>query len=1330
MPDERFRIIFEGQERNLDQVLKKIEKAFDQISNANPFEKINAQMALMGKAMDEAVGKVASGFSAVQKSMDMLTGAVQKIPVDKAKELGEKVGQVADKTKNATLMFNQMQAAIGALGVAAGKAFESIGSHVRGIEESLGRAIGGVLKGLGGELRGIGSSQFGGNILSPLIEGARGAVNAVLKSVDHLTQGVLEGVRSVVAGATSLLGDLVKTGLMAAGGVIGAFTPVGPLVGAILGNAVGGLAKAVSDMATGAVNGVASVLSGISAAVSGALQAVVNVAGAILNSLVSIAQGVVEKIGQAFSSLVGKVAGFAGGMVSKVALAITGLAGVAAHQSVKFRDQMAVTFGLVARDGTTSFEKLTSEVRGIMSETPFISWEEGAKGLFQAISFGVREPKARIDALRASIDLALGGGMRELGTAVQGVARMMDQFGVSAREAADRLYTMQNQASLTVSDLSQGIGMVLGSARAAGQTLDEVGAALTFISRALPAEESFTALNRLLIGLVAMDPQGSGGPAAAFREIGVAVRDATGAMRPLSRIMADIQGGLAGKLDHGLLARMREMDNEQLAASLKTSGPAGLALTQMFPNIRMLKAVLPLIAQAQTEYRKAISEQENFAGAAAKAAEEVRKRLGAQLSMTWASWKGLIDKVIVRIEGPMRTALTGLRGYLKQISESEGFDSVGDAVGRALSRTVEFVEKGIRAVVTNWPEISTKAREVWGDVETVVRAAGEAVKAVSTEIRKHLGENPEGKIATAWKGVKEAAEGTWDAVRELSKGNLAPIEGFFESLWGRFKELAGEAWDTVRLKGLEALGAVGDALSNFLDPLGGQLRKAGFSPSGGRSPFGPHAATGIQDPKWQEGPEHRRYKTPTGMEISENELIRMGLAYRDRSGTMPRPGSEGMESLLGYLTNRFDRSRENLSQRFGVGHGVSMAGLGEGGGGLLDSVTGPVGRWAGRAAATEIRGQLTDGLTRFGSLLHSGAEQLEDFTASFREEARLRQELRERTRVERETKEATRQLGLMLRKQMEIIRESVEEARRIHNLRAENLQDLAGKAYSKIQEARLNAATWWVGRTLETKQPQPTGPSAEEVARRAREEAAAQRKGQRVFDQWIRSQREPKVVRTSSQLGLGGPPMGYSIDTVRGRERDVGRLRRTHDELLGGLDEGIRETILGGLPRSYSLRQLRAGIADSKRWPTAPGVLSPEHERELLGNLIPPAPGGGGGGGSAWGPGGGKVAPSQSGPIAGIPEKVERAATAAEGLEDEVDRGATKMQADAERQVKALEAVRASMKELMKAVGEDREAAYKALVEWLQDLEAQIRQVKDSASLVQRRATKARDMAN
>ncbi len=192
-------------------------------------------------------------------------------------------------------MFGQMQTAIAAVGVAAGRAFEAIGSQVRGIEEGVGRAIGGTLKGIGGGLKGIGSAQYGGNILSPLIEGARGAVNAAVKSVNHLAQGVIEGMRSIVTGVTGLFGELAKTALMSVGGVIGAFTPVGPLVGAILGNAVGGLAKAVSDMATGAVNGVASILSGISAAVAGALQGVVNVAGAILNSLVGIAQGGAER---------------------------------------------------------------------------------------------------------------------------------------------------------------------------------------------------------------------------------------------------------------------------------------------------------------------------------------------------------------------------------------------------------------------------------------------------------------------------------------------------------------------------------------------------------------------------------------------------------------------------------------------------------------------------------------------------------------------------------------------------------------------------------------------------------------------------------------------------------------------------------------------------------------------------------------------------------------------------------------------------------------------------------------------------------------------------
>ena len=56
---------------------------------------------------------------------------------------------------------------------------------------------------------------------------------------------------------------------------------------------------------------------------------------------------------------------------------------------------------------------------------------------------------------------------------------MMDQFSISAREAADRLYTMRNQASLTVADLSRGIGQVLGSAKAAGQRHRECPVLLT-----------------------------------------------------------------------------------------------------------------------------------------------------------------------------------------------------------------------------------------------------------------------------------------------------------------------------------------------------------------------------------------------------------------------------------------------------------------------------------------------------------------------------------------------------------------------------------------------------------------------------------------------------------------------------------------------------------------------------------------------------------------------------------------------------------------------------------------------------------------------------------
>jgi len=45
MPDERFRIIFEGKERNLDQVLKKIEKAFDKLSHRRHPDQVRSATA-------------------------------------------------------------------------------------------------------------------------------------------------------------------------------------------------------------------------------------------------------------------------------------------------------------------------------------------------------------------------------------------------------------------------------------------------------------------------------------------------------------------------------------------------------------------------------------------------------------------------------------------------------------------------------------------------------------------------------------------------------------------------------------------------------------------------------------------------------------------------------------------------------------------------------------------------------------------------------------------------------------------------------------------------------------------------------------------------------------------------------------------------------------------------------------------------------------------------------------------------------------------------------------------------------------------------------------
>jgi len=1172
MPDERFRIIFEGQ-GDLDPILNKLTDALNRLAAADPFEKINESIERATRAMDETVAKTASAFTAVTRSVEMLGQSLRQIPTEHAERLEQGMQRVATVTERSVLTFGRLQALLGAVAHSASRMFDAFGTQTRALAEGLGQALGGTLSQIGEGLGGFASGRLGGNLFSPILQAGRDAVNGVLDAANAMVQGIVNASQTAVKAVANAWGEIqraIATGIGSLAGFVASFIPfVGQsaaLAGAMIGNAVGSALKAITDLKAGLLSGALSIAAGVADVVTGALQAAVNVATSILNNLVTVAQNIVERIAQAFGSLVSKVAGIAGNVVSKTTLVLTGLAGVAGAQAVKFRDAMAVTFGLVAEEGPAAFRRMTAEVREVMADTPFISWEEGARAMFQAISFGIREPQERLDALRASIELAVGGGMRELGTSMQAIARLMDQFNVGAAEAADRIFTIQNQASLTVGQLAQGIGNVIGPARLAGQSLDEIGSALTFISRVLPAEETFTSLGRALLSLVSPTP----GSATAFEEFGIQLRDASNQLLPLSRIIEQL--------------RQANLSDQQLV--------------RLFPNIRALRGIVPLLMASADETERMIRSMGEFSGASQRAAEVVRSQLGAQLSTTWSQFTALVDTVVERIEGPLSGALGELQDYLEELRKSPGFDVFADAVGKALSSVVRFVRDGIEYVVENWAQIERTAVKAWRAIEAAATTAYGVLNTTYGLIKDWATAPPEEGIASVWDRVQAASSRALDVLLEYSKGNVTPLRVEFEKLWVHVETRGLEAWTKIKDAAIRALQDVvvflgqeveklilGDPRSvirQILDQFG-----IGLSGSSMQSLLG-FAGVDVQIPEQERKQEltdwlNRAY---SGLEILERNRgatvheVLNDLMMKETAGAPP--GTRGIPRLPpGFEEMGIDRdmpveeARRILEEKAEI-YGASIDAMRTG----LDDVSDVLRDFAGDAE-----------------------EKLRLIQADREKRLKL---LNEELEENRKKVEATRKAAAALQE----VGERLSSVPGVFSRAFGRLGDALGRTFARFtgglefDEPEMDGAVGGGGAPQSRPAAPPALPPPPKPTPRGRPAVpsgdaggagghAAGRSIARSVDRVVETiyllpdifEREARrrTERAAGPFGLGFGPQGTPVDVANRVREQVEGMFQERNRLLRSLTPDARQEALGRLSGRYSLNDLRGVIRELQR---------------------------------------------------------------------------------------------------------------------------------------------------
>lgn len=249
------------------------------------------------------------------------------------------------------------------------------------------------------------------------------------------------------------------------------------------------------------------------------------------------------------------------------------------------------------------------------------STETLARGLYDILSASIPAEKA-MGVLKASV-LAAEAGITETGIAADAITTILNAYGLSAEHAtdvSDLLFMIVKRGKTTFGELAPAIGNVATIASTAGVSFDEMGAALSVMTRnGVRTDNAVVALNAIISSF----------------------------LKPTDE---------AKNLAH-------ELGFEMSTAAIRTEGLAGVfkrisklppeAISRLFPNIRALKGVLPALGNMEG-FLGDIEIMAHRAGATQVAYAEVDKNLMHSFERLKQSGLAVLVAIGEALSGPVR----------------------------------------------------------------------------------------------------------------------------------------------------------------------------------------------------------------------------------------------------------------------------------------------------------------------------------------------------------------------------------------------------------------------------------------------------------------------------------------------------------------------------------------------------------------------------------------------------------------------------------------------------------------------------------------------------
>ena len=525
-----------------------------------------------------------------------------------------------------------------------------------------------------------------------------------------------------------------------------------------------GMKKAMS-IAGGGASVIGKVLGGLASLIKNVLTAAFKVVGAVIKTIFKL-------VATLFSSIIK--------WAKRGVLALSAFVALSIVVGARFGQSMARVKALTGAS-TKEFKALREEARRLGRATEYSANQAAdAMSIFAMAGFKTKDV---ITAMTPTLDFAAASGL-DLASAADIAARVM---GGMQLKASDLSHTMDvltkafTSANMDATDLGEAMKFVGAVGKTVGKDVEEIVGSLTALAAAgNRGAMAGTGLRKVLMGLATSKIQKR------LAKLGVSVTDASGAMKPMSKLIGDItkatknlgdmeiadlgvqmfgaRGGVAflqliGQGEAAIERYTTQLANvdgftKKIAATQRDTLATAFKIVQsaitdvMITITDILEPALRGAADSQVNMWNKIGEvlqlnQKNIQGLIGSSIAWLKDKLPAAINISIGAIVTLFDKVKDNFDSLVKVGKTasGLMSDFFEVKSLKGtvFDKVIQAAGIAFIKIKNMIMHAFNVILAqvklvmekinttmNEQRWSNKFKKMWGGAKKVARTASAA----------------------------------------------------------------------------------------------------------------------------------------------------------------------------------------------------------------------------------------------------------------------------------------------------------------------------------------------------------------------------------------------------------------------------------------------------------------------------------------------------------------------------------------------------------------------------------------------------------------------------